>query len=60
MNELSKVMESGRGRGRTQAQVSLGLEATASVVWSLRIPPHGHGPTEKQEVRPARGSGWLW
>lgn len=37
-NELSKVMESGRGRGRTQAQVSLGLEATASVVWSLRIP----------------------
>lgn len=31
-------MESGRGRGRTQAQVSLGLEATASVVWSLRIP----------------------
>lgn len=38
-NELSKVMESGRDRGRRQAQVSLGLEASASVVWRRGFPP---------------------
>lgn len=42
-------MESGRGRGRTQTHVSLGLEATASVVWSLRIPLTATAPLRSRK-----------